>query len=120
MIQLIPSRSIYSLTFLQHPNVIAILQELLVTPIIKATATQPDAIPNILIQMKNDSKSDYTINFTRKALTYIANRTSLDQLEAVKALIASLETSDNYARAGPHRRARLAAHDRQRWLSSLQ
>ena len=29
-------------------------------------------IINVLIQMKKDNKSDYTINFTRKALTYRA------------------------------------------------
>lgn len=46
--------------------------------------------------MKNDNKSKYTINFTRKALTYLNKHTTLSQPEAVKAFIANLETSDSY------------------------
>jgi integrase len=53
-------------------------------------------IENILIQMKKDNKSDYTINFTRKALTYLGKHTSLAEPEAVKLLIATLKTSDSY------------------------
>jgi integrase len=48
--------------------------------------------------MKNDNKSDYTIRFTDKALTYIAKRTALNGPEAVKSFIASLNSTDAYKR----------------------
>jgi integrase len=48
--------------------------------------------------MKKDNKSDYTINFTRKALTYLAKHTTLSEPEAVKMLIAELKASDGYKR----------------------
>jgi integrase len=48
--------------------------------------------------MKKDNKSDYTINFTRKALAYLAKRTSLSEPEAVKLVIAELKASDGYKR----------------------
>jgi integrase len=48
--------------------------------------------------MKNDNKSDYTINFTRKALNFLAKHTSLSEPEAVKHFIAQLKTSDSYKR----------------------
>ncbi len=53
---------------------------------------------NVLVQMKNDNKSDYTINFTRKALNFLAKHTSLSEPEAVKHFIAQLKTSDSYKR----------------------
>jgi hypothetical protein len=53
---------------------------------------------NVLIQMKNDNKSDHTINFTRKALNFLAKHTSLSEPEAVKHFIAQLKTSDGYKR----------------------
>jgi integrase len=53
---------------------------------------------NVLIQMKNDNKSDYTINFTRKALNFLAKHTSLSEPEAVKHFIAQLKTSNSYKR----------------------
>jgi len=46
--------------------------------------------------MKNDNKSDYTINFTRKALNYLNKHTSINEPEAVKTLIANLKVSDSY------------------------
>ena len=46
--------------------------------------------------MKNDNKSDYTINFTRKALNYLSKHTALSEPEAVKMFIANLKTSDSY------------------------
>jgi integrase len=46
--------------------------------------------------MKNDNKSEYTINFTRKALTMLSKNTALSEPEAVKAYIANLKTSDSY------------------------
>jgi integrase len=48
--------------------------------------------------MKKDNKSDYTINFTRKALTYLAKHTTISEPEAVKMLIAELKSSDGYKR----------------------
>ena len=48
--------------------------------------------------MKKDNKSDYTINFTRKALSFLAKHTSLDEPEAVKLIIAELKASDGYKR----------------------
>ncbi len=46
--------------------------------------------------MKADNKSDYTIRFTRKALTYIQRHAPLTQPEAVKTFIASLNKTDGY------------------------
>ena len=57
-----------------------------------------DSITSVLIQMKKDNKSDYTINFTRKALTTISRHASLDKPEQVKMSIATLKTSDGYKR----------------------
>jgi integrase len=48
------------------------------------------------MQLKNDNKSDYTIEFTRKALTLISKHTALSEPEAVKAFIASIEKTDSY------------------------
>lgn len=42
------------------------------------------AILNVLIQMKKDNKSDYTINFIRKALTYLSKHTALSEPEAAR------------------------------------
>ncbi|MDH5483498.1 MAG: site-specific integrase [Candidatus Bathyarchaeota archaeon] len=53
---------------------------------------------NVLIQMKKDNKSNYTINFTRKALGFLGKHTSLAEPEAVKLFIAELEASDGYKR----------------------
>ena len=55
-------------------------------------------IQNVLIEMKLDNKSDYTINFTRKALSFLSKRTSLAEPEAVKLVIAELKASDGYKR----------------------
>ena len=41
--------------------------------------------------MENDAKSKYTINFTRKSLTFLAKHTSLTEPEAVKHFIATLK-----------------------------
>jgi integrase len=48
--------------------------------------------------MKKDNKSDYTINFTRKALAFLSKHTSLAEPEAVKLVIAELKSSDGYRR----------------------
>jgi hypothetical protein len=53
---------------------------------------------NVLIQMKNDNKSDYTTNFTRKALNFLSKHTSLGEPEAVKHFVAQLKTSNSYKR----------------------
>jgi len=55
-----------------------------------------DVIPNLLLQMKADGKSNYSINFTRKALTLIQKHAPLTQPEAVKAFIATINASDGY------------------------
>jgi hypothetical protein len=56
------------------------------------------SIPNVLIQMKKDNKSDYTINYTRKAFTFLSKHTSLQEPEAVKLFMATHKTSDGYKR----------------------
>ena len=55
-------------------------------------------ILNLLVQMKKDNKSDYTINFARKALTFLSQHTSLAEPEAVKLFIATHKVSDGYKR----------------------
>jgi hypothetical protein len=45
-------------------------------------------IENILIEMKKNGRSDYSINFTRKALNRLAQLTTLKEPEAVKMVIA--------------------------------
>jgi integrase len=73
-------------------------------PVITAPSPEKHIIPNktpilnVLIQMKNDNKSDYTINFTRKALTFLAKHASLSEPESVKHFIAQHEVSDGYKR----------------------
>ncbi len=73
-------------------------------PAITPTTLEKHLIPNnapilnVLIQMKNDNKSDYTINFTRKALNLLAKHTSLNEPEAVKHFIAQRNVSDGYKR----------------------
>jgi len=51
---------------------------------------------NILIQMKSNNKSDYTINFTRRTLNFLAKHTTLAEPEAVKLFIATMKVSDSY------------------------
>ena len=53
---------------------------------------------NVLIQMKNDNKSDDTIRFTRKALSLLSRRANLSEPESVKAFIAQMEGTDGYRR----------------------
>jgi integrase len=53
---------------------------------------------NVLIQMKNDNKSDDTIRFTRKALSLLSRHASLSEPESVKAFIAQMEVTDSYKR----------------------
>jgi hypothetical protein len=47
--------------------------------------------------MKKDNKSDYTINFNRKALSFLIKHTSLAEPEA-RVFIAELKTSNSYKR----------------------
>ena len=54
------------------------------------------AILNILIKLKNNAKSDHTIKFVDKSLTYINKHADLNQPEQVKQFIANLQTSNNY------------------------
>jgi integrase len=53
---------------------------------------------NVLIQMKNDNKSNDTIRFTRKALSLLSRHASLSEPESVKAFIAQMEGTDSYKR----------------------
>jgi len=48
--------------------------------------------------MKKNEKSDYIINFPRKALSYLAKRTNLLEPEAVRLVVAELKTSDGHRR----------------------
>jgi hypothetical protein len=50
-------------------------------------------ILNVLIQMKKDNKSDHTINFTRKVLTFLSQHTSL--LEHARARAPTHKTQNN-------------------------
>ena len=52
----------------------------------------------MLINLKNNAKSDCTIKFVDKALTRISKHADLDNPEEVKRFIANLQTSDNYKR----------------------
>ena len=53
---------------------------------------------NVLIQMKNDNKSDDTIKFTRKALNLLSRHSSLAEPESVKAFIGQMSGTDSYKR----------------------
>ena len=55
-------------------------------------------ILNVLINLKNNAKSDATIKFTDKALRRISKYADLDKPEEVKRFISQMETSDNYKR----------------------
>jgi hypothetical protein len=57
------------------------------------TITVSPNIINVLIQMKADNKSGYTINFTRKALTFLSQHASLAEPEAAKLFIATHKAS---------------------------
>jgi integrase len=48
--------------------------------------------------MKNNGKSDYSITFVDKSLTYISKHADLNQPEQVKQFIANLQTSNGYKR----------------------
>ena len=55
-------------------------------------------ILNILVEMKNNGQSDYSIRFADKALTYISNHANLNEPEQVKQLIANKNVSNGYKR----------------------
>jgi len=46
--------------------------------------------------MKNNNKSNYTIRFVDKSLTYLSKHADLDNPEAVKQFIANKQVSDSY------------------------
>jgi integrase len=48
--------------------------------------------------MKNNNKADSTINFTRKALTFLSKHTNLSEPEAVKQFIAQMNAKNGYKR----------------------
>jgi integrase len=51
---------------------------------------------NVLIKLKNNAKSDYTIRFIDKSLRLIAKHADLNNPEAVKQFIANRPVSDGY------------------------
>ena len=46
--------------------------------------------------MKNQAKSDYSIKFVDKALTYISKHADLNEPEQVKQFITNLQTTNGY------------------------
>jgi len=52
----------------------------------------------VLINLKNNAKSDSTIKFVDKALTRISKYADLNNPQQVKRFIANLETADSYRR----------------------
>jgi hypothetical protein len=50
----------------------------------------------VLINLKNNAKSDYTIKFVDKALRRLNKYADLDNPEQVKQFIAQMDTSDSY------------------------
>jgi len=56
----------------------------------------PTTILNILIKLKNNGKSKYTITFVDKSLTHLSKHADLDKPEEVKQYIASKEVSNSY------------------------
>jgi integrase len=55
-------------------------------------------ILNVLAQMKNNGRSDYSIKFVDKSLTFISKHANLNEPETVKTFIANLQTSNGYKR----------------------
>ncbi len=55
-------------------------------------------ILNILIKMKNNGKSNHSIKFVDKSLTYISKHADLNQPETVKQFIANKTVSNGYKR----------------------
>jgi len=51
---------------------------------------------NVLVRLKNNNKSDYTIRFIDKSLRLIAKHAELNNPEAVKQFIANRPVSDGY------------------------
>jgi integrase len=62
-----------------------------------STVTHPPIL-NVLIEMEKNARSKYTINFTSKALEFLAKHADLNQPEQVKAFIARLTSADGYKR----------------------
>lgn len=53
---------------------------------------------NVLIEMEKDAKSNYTIHFTYKALSFLAKNCKLEDHEQVKTFIAKMNVSSGYKR----------------------
>ena len=67
------------------------------TPPIQLTRPQSNAeILEILIELKKNNKSDYTIKFTRKSLNMLSKHAPLKEPEAIKLFISTLKTSEGY------------------------
>ena len=60
----------------------------------------PNTTPilNVLMKMENNGKSNYSIKFVDKALTYISKHANLNEPEKVKQFIANLQVSNGYKR----------------------
>ncbi|MCJ7430939.1 site-specific integrase [Candidatus Bathyarchaeota archaeon] len=59
----------------------------------------PPQILNVLAQMKNNGRSDYSIEFVDKSLTHISQHADLSEPEQVKRFIASKNVSDGYKKS---------------------
>jgi len=68
-------------------------------PILNNSPETHPSILNILVKMKNNGKSDYSIKFVDKALTYISKHADLNQPEQVKQFIANKNVSDGYKKS---------------------
>jgi len=64
------------------------------------TVTLPisGSIFNILLEMKKQGRSDYSINFTRKALSFLAKHCNLNEPESIRTFVANYNTSSGYKR----------------------
>jgi len=58
----------------------------------------PTPILNVLAQMKNNARSEYSIKFVDKALTCISQHANLNEPEQVKQFIANKNVSNGYKR----------------------
>lgn len=57
-----------------------------------------ETIINVLIDMKSNGYSEYTLNFVSKALTFLAKHADLNDTEAVKKFIGEYDADNGYKR----------------------
>jgi len=58
----------------------------------------PATILNVLVQMKNNGRSDYSIEFVDRSLIHISDNANLNEPEQVKQFIANKNVSNGYKR----------------------